>query len=93
MKNVILLFAFTVLGCAVSSAQEVPIIKFKDTMQYHRAHKSNDHHFPTEYHLFWNTEQIMNEVRDDVDPSVFMLFFYYGPCKECKSVTVCKYSG
>jgi hypothetical protein len=35
MKNVILLFAFTVLGCAVSSAQEVPIIKFKDTMQYH----------------------------------------------------------
>ena len=35
MKNVILLFATIVLGCAAVQAQEVPVIKFRDTMQYH----------------------------------------------------------
>lgn len=35
MKNVMLLFASIILGCAVADAQEVPVIKFKDTMQYH----------------------------------------------------------
>ena len=35
MKKMILLFSTIILGCAVANAQDVPVIQFKDTMQYH----------------------------------------------------------
>ncbi|MFT5513168.1 MAG: hypothetical protein ACI8SE_001569 [Bacteroidia bacterium] len=35
MKNILLLIIFGAFGMATAQAQEVPIIKFKDTMQYH----------------------------------------------------------